>query len=323
MTHHITANIGQDLRGRARRRQKSRPWGELATSVSGFSIVACLIANTLALSMLSALFAASAELVATTYFSGERMDQGIRLRQVNRYLDSVLAMAQMPREWRQPKAASSAPPQWRVPSAPCSLPESLGGVGEWGGVSVIRLADAPCLPGKAQGSGLYIETIYPCPDACEPGAGYALAPDDCAVSTTDDGAMPVRWRAQWQQSLRSLEGCPPGTPWARLERIVLSHRSSGPAGSSNQLREQRLAGETGTRWTPGEVLVSDVVAWRLVMLSVYPDKEMTVLAKQPQFNAANAPPPAVQYPQLSFAVAPAAGSSQPELAAVRLLAPGQ
>ena len=323
MTHHITANIGHDLRGRARRRQKSPPWGELATSVSGFSIVACLIANTLALSMLSALFAASAELVATTYFSGERMDQGIRLRQVNRYLDSVLAMAQMPREWRQPKAASSAPPQWRVPSAPCSLPESLGGVGEWGGVSVIRLADAPCLPGKAQGSGLYIETIYPCPDACEPGAGYALAPDDCAVSTTDDGAMPVRWRAQWQQSLTSLEGCPPGTPWARLERIVLSHRSSGPAGSSNQFREQRLAGETGTRWTPGEVLVSDVVAWRLVMLSVYPDKEMTVLAKQPQFNAANAPPPAVQYPQLSFAVAPAAGSSQPELAAVRLLAPRQ
>ena len=189
------------------------------------------------------------------------------------------------REWRQPKAASSAPPQWRAPSAPCSLPESLGGVGEWGGVSVIRLDEAPCLPGKAQGSGLYIETIYPCPDACEPGAGYALAPDDCTVSTTDDGAMPVRWRAQWQQSLTSLEGCPPGTPWARLERIVLSHRSTGPAGRSNQLREQRLAGETGTRWTPGEVLVSDVVAWRLVMLSVYPDKEMTVLAEQPQFNA--------------------------------------
>lgn len=323
MTHHITANIGYDLCGRARRRQKSRPWGELATSVSGFSIVACLIANTLALSMLSALFAASAELVATIHVAGERMDQGIRLRQVNRYLDSVLAMAQMPREWRQPKAASSVPPQWRVPSAPCSLPESLGGVGEWGGVSVIRLDEAPCLPGKAQGSGLYIETIYPCPDACEPGAGYALAPDDCTVSTTDDGAMPVRWRAQWQQRLTFLEGCPPGTPWARLERIVLSHRSTGPAGSSNQLREQRLAGENGTRWTPGEVLVSDVVAWRLVMLSVYPDNEMTVMAELPQFNAGNVPPPAVQYPQLSFAVAPAAGSSQPELAAVRLLAPGQ
>jgi len=323
MTDYRTANIGYDLCSRAHRRHESPTWGELATSVSGFSIVACLIANTLALSMLSALFAASADLVATMHFAGERMDQGIRLRQVNRYLDSVLAMAHMPEEWRQPKAASPAPTQWRAPSAPCSLPESLGGVGEWGGVSVIRLADAPCLPGKAQGSGLYIETIYPCPDACEPGAGYALAPDDCAVSTTDDGAMPVRWRAQWQQSLTSLEGCPPGTPWARLERIVLSHRSSGPAGSSNQLREQRLAGETGTRWTPGEVLVSDVVAWRLVMLSVYPDKEMTVLAKQPQFNAANAPPPAVQYPQLSFAVAPAAGSSQPELAAVRLLAPPQ
>ena len=125
MTHQITANIGYDLCGRAHRMQESPPWGELAASESGFSIVACLIANTLALSMLSALFAASAELVATTYFSGERMDQGIRLRQVNRYLDSVLAMAQMPREWRQPKAASSAPPQWRAPSAPCSLPESL------------------------------------------------------------------------------------------------------------------------------------------------------------------------------------------------------
>ena len=303
--------------------QKSRPWGELATSVSGFSMVACLIANTLALSMLSTLFAASVELVATIHTAGERMDQGIRLRQVNRYLDSVLAMAQMPREWRQPKAASSVPPQWRVPSAPCSLPESLGGVGEWGGVSVIRLDEAPCLPGKAQGSGLYIETIYPCPDACEPGAGYALAPDDCAVSTTDDDAMPVRWRAQWQQRLTFLEGCPPGTPWARLERIVLSHRSSGPAGSSNQLREQRLAGENGTRWTPGEVLVSDVVAWHLVMLSVYPDNEMTVMAEPPQFGAVNVPPPAVQYPQLSFAVAPAAWPSRPEMAAVRLLGPPQ
>ena len=56
--------------------QESPTWGELATSVSGFSIVACLIANTLALSMLSALFAASAELVATTHVAGERMDQG-------------------------------------------------------------------------------------------------------------------------------------------------------------------------------------------------------------------------------------------------------
>jgi hypothetical protein len=273
--------------------------------------------------MLSALFAASAELVATIHFAGERMDQGIRLRQVNRYLDSVLAMAQMPKGWRQREAAWPAPPQWRVPSAPCALPESLGDVGEWGGMSVIRLDEAPCLPGKAQGSGLYVEAIYPCPDACERGAGYALAPNGCTVSTTDDGAMPVRWRAQWQQSLTSLEGCPPGTPWARLERIVLSHRSTGPAGSSSQLREQRLAGETGTRWTPGEVLVSDVVAWRLVMLSVYPDTGMTVLPEHPQFDLANAPLPAVQYPQLSFAVAPAAGSSQPEMTAVRLLVPPQ
>lgn len=323
MTHHGHANMGSDLCGRARRRQESPTWGELATSVSGSSIVACLIANTLALSMLSALFAASAELVATIHLAGERMDQGIRLRQVNRYLDSVLAMAQMPKEWRQPKAASPAPPQWGAPSAPCSLPESLGDVGEWGGVSVIRLDEAPCLPGKAEGPGLYIEAIYPCPDACERGAGYALAPDDCSVSTTHDGATPVRWRAQWQQSLSFLEGCPPDTPWARLERIVLSHRSTGPAGRSNQLREQRLAGETGTRWTPGEVLVSDVVAWRLVMLSVYSDNEMTVLAEQPQFDPVNVPPPAVQYPQLSFAVAPAARSSQPEMTAVRLVVPRQ
>jgi len=323
MTHHPSANIGYDLCGRARRRQESPTWGELATSVSGFSIVACLIANTLALSMLSALFAASADLVAMMHFAGERMDQGIRLRQVNRYLDSVLAMAHMPEEWRQPKVASPAPTQWRAPSAPCSLPESLGDVGEWGGVSVIRLDEARCLPGRAEGLGLYIETIYPCPDACERGAGYALAPDNCTVATTDDGAMTVRWRAQWQQSLTSLEGCPPGTPWARLERIVLSHRSTGPAGSSNQLREQRLAGENGTRWTPGEVLVSDVIAWRLVMLSVYPDNEMTVMAENPQVDLAYEPPSAAQYPQLSFAVAAAAWSSQPEMTVVRLLVPRQ
>ena len=110
------------------------------------------------------------------------------------------------------------------------------------------------------------------------------------------------------------------TPWARLGGS-LSHRSTGPAGSSNQLREQRLAGETGTRWTPGEVLVSDIIAWRLVMLSVYPDDEMTVLAEHPQFDLASAPPPAAEYPQLSFAVAPAAGSSQPEMTVVRLLVP--
>ena len=303
--------------------QESPTWGELATSVSGFSIVACLIANTLALSMLSALFAASAELVATTHVAGERMDQGIRLRKVNRYLDSVLSMAQMPREWRQPKAASSAPPQWREPSDPCFLPESSGGRGEWGGVNIIRLDDAPCLPGKAQGLGLYIETIYPCPDACERGAGYALAPEDCIVSMTDDGATIARWRAQWQQSLTSLEGCPPGTPWARLERLVLSHRSTGPSGGSDQLRAQRLAGKTGTRWTPGEVLVGDVVGWRLAMLSLYPRHDETVLVAGPQFEAADVTPAAVQYPQLSFTVAPSANSSQPEMTAVRLLVPWQ
>ena len=72
MTPHRTANIGYDLCSRAHRRHQSPTWGELATSVSGFSIVACLIANTLALSMLSALFAASADLVATMHFAGER-----------------------------------------------------------------------------------------------------------------------------------------------------------------------------------------------------------------------------------------------------------
>ena len=323
MTHHITANIGYDRCGRARRRRESPPWGELATSLSGFSVVACLISNALALSMLSALFAASAELVAAGHLAAERMDQGIRLRQVNRYLDSVLSMAQMPRKWRQPKAASSAPPRWRAPSDPCSLPESSGGRGEWGGVNIIRLDDAPCLPGKAQGLGLYIETIYPCPDACERGAGYALAPEDCILSMTDGGAITARWRAQWQQSLTSLEGCPPGTPWARLERLVLSHRSTGPSGGSDQLRAQRLAGKTGTRWTPGEVLVGDVVAWRLVMLSVYPHHDETVLVAGPQLEAADVTPAAVQYPQLSFSVAPSAKSSQPEMTAVRLLVPWQ
>ena len=201
---------------------------------SGFSIVACLIANTLALSMLSA--SASADLVATMHFAGERMDQGIRLRQVNRYLDSVLAMAHMPEEWRQPKAASSAPTQWRAPSAPCSLPESLGDVSEWGS-ECHPAGRGPCLPGRAEELGLYIETIYPCPDACERGAVRWHQ----MHSTTDDGAMTVRWRAQWQQSLTSLEGCPPGTPWARLERIVLSHRAPG----LGFIREQRLATNPG------------------------------------------------------------------------------
>jgi hypothetical protein len=59
------------------------------------------------------------------------------------------------------------------------------------------------------------------------------------------------------------------------------------------------------------------------MLSVYPDNEMTVLAENPQVDLANVPPPAAQYPQLSFAVAPAAGSSQPEMTVVRLLVPRQ
>ena len=69
--------------------------------------------------------------------------------------------------------------------------------------------------------------------------------------------------------------------------------------------------------------MGDVVAWRLVMLSVYPHHDETVLVAGPKLEAADVTPAAVQYPQLSFSVAPSAKSSQPEMTAVRLLVPWQ
>ena len=61
---------------------------------------------------------------------------------------------------------------------------------------------------------------------------------------------------------------------------------------------------------------------RLVMLSVY--LTMTRLYwLLVQLEAADVTPASVQYPQLSFSVAPSAKSSQPELTAVRPLVPQQ
>jgi hypothetical protein len=67
---------------------------------AGFSVVQIMIANTLALILLGVLAAASGDVVSAVNIAKAEVDQRLRLRQVNRFLDNVIEAARMPDEWQ-------------------------------------------------------------------------------------------------------------------------------------------------------------------------------------------------------------------------------
>ena len=232
--------------------------------IIGFSLVECLVANAFTLLLLTGLLGVSLEVIATANQVAARIDQVIQVRQLNRYLDGTLTRARMPNAWRAAVQGGGVMLHALHTSDPCLAPDLMEPKAVWGGWSVIKLAEHPCISAGAAEQGLYIEVVSECPEHCAAGAGYVIYPDGCLAGPGILDPGQVLWRAHWQRTTTMLEHCPEGTPWARLERQMITHRKT-LSGSTRppELRLQTLTADDGQRWTFAEVLIDNVRNWRI------------------------------------------------------------
>ena len=230
----------------------------------GFSLVECLIANALILVMISALISASLDVVVATQLGAERSDQSLRLRQLRHYLDATVATARMPPEWSPQQSTVKVSSSWQTPAAPCESPSVVPAREQWGGVDLIDLDEAPCVPGTSTGQGLYVERVLPCPRHCEPGPGHRVVPAQCHAERLDEAASGSLWRVDWQQHLSPPEHCPEGTAWGRIERLIISYRAASHSGTTApELRIQSLTQGPEYGWGSAETLVAGITDWQV------------------------------------------------------------
>ena len=128
----------------------------LVRSTAGFSLVECLIANALVLGMLSALAVTSASAISAVQRVAARSDQTLQLGQIHRFLDAAMTHAGMLLAWVAGDTESKVETAWPVPADPCQPPDAAGPLHSWGGLTIIELSEAPCLPGSATGKALYL-----------------------------------------------------------------------------------------------------------------------------------------------------------------------
>ena len=287
----------------------------------GFSLVECLIANALILVMISALISASLDVVVTTQLGAERSDQSLRLRQLRRYLDATVATARMPLEWSSEQSTATREQPWQTPAAPCESPSVVPAREQWGGVGLIDLDEAPCVPGTSTGQGLYVERVVPCPMHCEPGPGYRVVPGLCHTERRDEPASGSLWRVDWQQHLSPPEHCQEGTAWGRIERLIISYRAASDSGSAApELRIQSLTQGPEYGWGSAETLVAGITDWQVSRInsSLTPSADSLEVEKTHSFADKSVP----SFFQLGFSVISLHRQfSVPPLHASQLLAP--
>ena len=291
-------------------------------STSGFSLVECLIANALVMAMVSALVVTSASTISAVQRVAARSDQSLRLTQIQQFLDAALAHARMPQAWVGGEADLKAVAAWPAPADPCQPPTTTGPRNSWGGLTIIELSEAPCLPGSATGKALYLELIHPCLTDCDDSSGYRLWPAECHMSD-GGGVVPTGpWRVDWQDPLVVAATCTEGAMWGRLERMVLSHRDVAGEAGAPELRLHSLAQGPVYRWTQAEVLVPGVGEWDLQSL-VVPDitaEERTPLADEALMETRQTPWLSVI--QLMVSIEPSVSRVDlPSMRSVRLLIP--
>lgn len=294
----------------------------LMRSTTGFSLVECLIANALVMAMVAAIAVTSASAMSAVQRVAARSDQSLRLAQLQQFLDAELAHARMPQAWVAGEAELGAVTAWPAPADPCQSPTATGPRNSWGGLTIIELSEAPCLPGSATGKALYLELIHPCLTDCDDSSGYRLWPAECHMSD-GGGVVPTGpWRVDWQDPLVVAATCTEGAMWGRLERMVLSHRDVAGEAGAPELRLHALAHGPLYRWTQAEVLVSGVGEWDLQSL-VVPDitaEERTPLADEALMETRQTPWLSVI--QLMVSIEPSVSRVDlPSMRSVRLLIP--
>ena len=237
-------------------------------STGGFSLVECLIANALVLAMVVALAVTSAAAISAVQRAAARSDQSLRLGQIDQFLGTAMSHARMPQGWIGDDSEPKAVIEWSAPTDPCQPPDAAGPLNSWGGLDIIELNNAPCLPGLAPGKALYLEMIHPCFAACDDSAGYRLRPTECEVGESGVPVPTGPWRVDWQEAMVGIADCTEGAVWGRLERMVLSHRDVAGANGAPELRLHVLARGSIYQWTQAEVLVSGIREWQTQRLEV-------------------------------------------------------
>ena len=289
----------------------------------GFSLVECLIANALILVMISALISASLDVVVTTQLGAERSDQSLRLRQLRHYLDATVAMARMPLEWSSQQSTLKVATPWQTLAAPCESPSDVPAREQWGGVDLIDLNEAPCVPGTSTGQGLYVERVLPCPMHCEPGPGYRVVPAQCHAGQLDENTSAALWRVDWQPNLSPPESCPGDTAWGRVERLIISYRAaSDSGGAAPELRIQSLAQGPEYGWGSAETLVAGITDWQVNRINGSLAPSANALEVEKTHSSVDEGVPLRFYIQLGFSVISLDRQfSAPALHASQLLVP--
>ena len=113
----------------------------------GFSLIACLIANGLALALVASLFSASADLLVAVRESSLRSDQVLRARQFFLFVSEALSSAKIPEHWVPADVSTSSSAVWPLPRPPCESPAGALKYKELGGVSVVNPDELDCLSG--------------------------------------------------------------------------------------------------------------------------------------------------------------------------------
>ena len=233
-----------------------------AQAETGMSLVECLVASALTLTLLALLMATGAQVMQSVNVAAARADQQLRLHQLGGFLDSVLGSAGPPPSWQNDSRPLAEDALAAIAlSDPCTGPESAGYRHDWGGVALIDTARSDCFPGGTAQTGLYIETVRPCPEACAADEGYVLIPTEC-----DGGELLEQqrsaWRAQWQSDRSTLPGCADAATWGALDRLFLVYRrASDVPDSSPALRLQTPVLGSDYRWGAAEVLIEGVARW--------------------------------------------------------------
>lgn len=233
-----------------------------AQAQAGMSLVECLVASALTLTLLALLMATGAQVMQSVNVAAVRADQQLRIRQLGGFLDSVLGYAGLPSGWKGDARLLAEDALAAIAlSDPCTGPESAGYRHEWGGVALIDTARSDCFPGGTAQTGLYIETVRPCPEACAADEGYVLVPAGCDGREVLEQQRSA-WRAQWQSDRSTLPGCADAATWGALDRLFLVYRrASDVPDSSPALRLQTPVLGSDYRWGAAEVLIEGVARW--------------------------------------------------------------
>jgi len=248
-------------------------------SLRGYSLVELLIVNALALTLLAALFAATADLIATAAVSSAQSDQAMRARQVMRFIEQALSSARMPAEWLGGDAGTWSHAGWQTPLPICTPLDEVSPGRRWGGVDVIKATDLSCIAAGDATWGLYVEQIRVCPEDCGAGAGYVISPSPCSGATPSISEH-THWRVAWQFNMDRPPQCNSGWPWGRVDRVLLTDRTGRSSIEGlPTLRFQSVSGAGGYKWRQAETLVAGITDWQPKVITIPPPADLATGAE--------------------------------------------